>query len=48
MNLNNKELSTVIGGSITGSPLAAALNIGKTIFDIGCQVGRTIRRLIFG
>ena len=24
------------------------LNIGKTIFDIGCQIGKNIRKLVFG
>ncbi len=48
MYLENKELSQVIGGSITASFLTAVLNIGKAIFDIGCQIGRNIKKLIFG
>lgn len=48
MNLENKELATVVGGAITASFLTAILNIGKTIFDIGCQIGKNIRKLVFG
>ncbi len=48
MNLDNKELANVVGGTITAAFLTAVLNIGKTIFDIGCQIGKNIRKLIFG
>lgn len=48
MYLKNKELSQVVGGAITASFLNAILNIGKTIFDLGTQLGKNIRKLIFG
>lgn len=48
MKLENRDLANVVGGAITASFLTAVLNIGKTIFDIGCQIGKNIRKLIFG
>ncbi len=48
MKLKNEELSKIIGGAVTAAMLSAILNIGKTIFDIGCEVGKNLRQLIFG
>ncbi len=48
MKLENRDLANVVGGAITASFLTAVLNIGKAIFDIGCQIGKNIRKLIFG
>lgn len=48
MYLKNNELANVVGGAVTAAFLTAVLNIGKTIFDIGCQIGKHIRTLIFG
>ena len=48
MKLENKELSSIVGGAITASFLTAVLNIGKTIFFFFFQIGKNIRKLIFG
>lgn len=48
MRIENKELANIVGGTITASFLNAILNIGKTIFELGSQLGKNIRRLIFG
>ncbi len=48
MKIENKELANIVGGAITASFLNAILNIGKTIFELGSQLGKNIRRLIFG
>lgn len=48
MRIENKELANIVGGAITASFLNAILNIGKTIFELGSQLGKNIRRLIFG
>ena len=47
MKLENRDLANVVGGAITASFLRGVLNIGKAIFDIGCQIGKNIRKLIF-
>ena len=44
MKLENRDLANVVGGAITASFLTAVLNIGKAIFDIGCQIGKNIRK----
>lgn len=48
MNLESKELANIVGGTISAAFLNAVLNIGKTIFELGSQLGRNIRRMIFG
>ncbi len=48
MRIENKELANIVGGAITASFLNAILNIGKTIFELGSQLGKNIRRMIFG
>lgn len=48
MKLDNKELSLVVGGTVSAAFLTAVLNISKTLFDIGVQIGRNIRRLVWG
>ena len=48
MRIENKELANIVGGAITASFLNAILNIGKTIFEFGSQLGKNIRRMIFG
>ena len=48
MKLESKELAGVIGGAVSAALFTAILNIGKTIFDIGFKIGRTIRGMIWG
>lgn len=48
MRIENKELANIVGGAISAAFLNAILNIGKTIFELGSQLGKNIRRMIFG
>lgn len=48
MNLTNKELALVVGGSLTSSFLNSITNMAKTIYNLGYSIGSTIRRLIKG
>lgn len=48
MTIENKNLAKIVGGAVTASFLNAILNIGKTIFELGSQLGKNIRKMIFG
>ena len=44
--LTNKELSYIIGGSISGALLSNILKGVQLVFDLGRSLGNTIRRMI--
>lgn len=45
MYLSKKELSTIVGGAITGSMLTAIAGLVTTIFEIGKTVGSRLKAL---
>ena len=47
MKLKENELIEVIGGSISATFLNAVATIGEFIFQIGRNIGKNLRRLIF-
>lgn len=44
MNLSNKELSLIVGG-ISGSFLNAMSRIFTTVYNIGYQIGSSLKRV---
>ena len=47
MKLKDEELQYVIGGAISATFLNAVARIGEFIFEIGRNIGKNLRRLIF-
>ena len=45
MNIDNKDLDKIIGGSISGTVINAFTNIIKVLLDAGKDVGSSIRRI---
>ncbi len=46
MILKNEELAVIDGGGFTATFFNSIARLGKTIYDIGYEVGSSVRRLL--
>ena len=46
MILKNEELALIDGGGFTATFFNSIARLGKTIYDIGYEVGSSVRRLL--